>query len=861
MNETVRRIKSEVSLVKICDSYGIGLTKQGDDYVCLCPFHRESKPSLRIYVKTNTFHCFGCKENGDVIKFVMLREELSFKEAVGKLAIGLGIIVNPSGKGHTQGSQQCSSNILELSVDFYSQALLQLLQKHHPILEGFFRKRGILAQSIDRFKIGFAGRDNRLAAYLLKTRHFDSDEVLKTGLIRPGSDGAFYPFFRDRIIFPFLRNGKAVYITGRSLGGGEPKYLNLPAGEHFRKTIYNSDAMISSAPDIYITEGVIDCILGEQNGLRTISLAGLSADDDLDELLNNKEIYIVFDSEESGAGQNGAERLASKLMLRGTQSRIVMLPRGQGTKKVDLADYLQMMGREGFMSLAKQAMTLIDMRIESAVLEEGANRIGFIRKKVLPLICQPRIGDMERANYLEEIKEKLRLKTDSFGALKKETTKMLKAQERLAPEVVSVAQTHQPTGQDKEEALRYLRNPNLIQNLIRDITLIGLVGEDKNALALYLFSLTRKGVKPISAVIFGDSSGGKSHLVTSICSLIPEEDKLVLSSASAKSFEHASEEQLKHKFIVLQEIEGMEEVEPTIRIMQSEGRLARFVATKNETTGQIESVHKDVECPASIITTTTRDHVHPENSTRIFELYVNQTPEQTAQILDLQRERVTLGWIEREKEQKKIKALHSNAQRLIKNLKVVIPFSKHIRFPEDTIRSRRDFERFLSLIQAVALFRQYQKEGKRMEGGEEYIEADLEDYRVAYALGEALFANTFSLISDRARNVLRVCLEIGQDAFSRADLRKKAKEVGIHISENNKMLAEQLRSLEEVDAIEPVEGGKGKAYVYRLKIRRVEELEQDQVKAIPTADQIESEMRAGEVARKVEGDLGRTAVD
>ena len=85
-------------------------------------------------------------------------------------------------------------------------------------------------------------------------------------------------------------------------------------------------------------------------------------------------------------------------------------------------------------------------------------------------------------------------------------------------------------------------------------------------------------------MVFGDSSAGKSYLVNSICSLIPEEDQLVLSSASARSFEHASEEMLKHKFIVVQEIEGMEDVEPTIRVMQSEGKLSRFVTVKNEVT-------------------------------------------------------------------------------------------------------------------------------------------------------------------------------------------------------------------------------------------------------------------------------------
>jgi DNA primase len=446
------------------------------------------------------------------------------------------------------------------------------------------------------------------------------------------------------------------------------------------------------------------------------------------------------------------------------------------------------------------------------------------------------------------IRDELKLKTDMFNALKKEAAKSWKARQSDHPVEISTGKNYELTAQEREEAIQYLKDPNLVQNLVSDIRRIGVLGEDSNALALYLFSLTRKSEKPISAVVFGDSAAGKSYLVNSICSLIPKEDLLILSSASTRSFEHASEEMLKHKFIVVQEIEGMEEVEPIIRIMQSEGRLSRLVSVKNEVTDKYESMHKDVECPACIITTTTRDRVHPENSTRIFELYANQTPEQTGQIQDLLRQKVTLDWAAREKEQALVKATHANAQRLIRNLKVVIPFSKHISFPQDSLRSRRDFERFLSLIQAVALFRQFQKEVKLTAGDEEYVEADIEDYRIAHELGTKLFKATFSPISERARDVLRVCLQIAKDKFTREDIRQKASELRIHVPVNNETLAGQLRSLcEDTPALELLEGSQGKTYVYGKKISSLEELNGAQISLIPTADQIASKIsREGE---------------
>jgi DNA primase catalytic core len=841
LEETYKLVKSQLSLVGICKDYGIDLIKRESDYVCLCPFHAESEPSCTINPETNTFKCSGCSAYGDVIKFVQKRENLEFMPALAKLACMLGIDTLAPFIDEGDSTKRRPDRILDLAVEFYYRLLKDLMGRQDPVLGAFFRDRGIDMESVDRFRIGFAPFDNKLADFFLQSTGFHPGEVLSTGLINQYGSGDFYPFFANRIIFPFLKNGRAVYLTGRSIDRTEPRYINLPAGELFEKTIYNSDALRSAAKDIYITEGIIDCILAEQMGLSAIALAGMATNDDLAKQLIAKNVYIVFDNEESGVSQNGAEKLASDLLLKEKESRIVTLPRRPGFTKVDLADFLLSEGKDRFLSLAKQAPDLIDLRIQQAARENEGDRIGFIHSEIFPLICHPQIGEMKRVNYLLRIRDELKLETDMFIALKKEAAKSRKAWQSDHPVEILTERSHELTAQEREDAVRYLKDPNLVQNLVADIRKIGILGEDSNALALYLFSLTRKSDKPISAVVFGDSSAGKSYLVNSICSLIPKEDLLILSSASTRSFEHASEEMLKHKFIVVQEIEGMEEVEPIIRIMQSEGRLSRLVPVKNEVTDKYESMHKDVECPACIITTTTRDRVHPENSTRIFELSVNQSPEQTAQIHDLLRQKVTEEWAAIEKERALVRATHTNVQRLIKNLKAFIPFSRHISFPQDSLRSRRDLDRFLSLIQAVALFRQFQKEVKRTAEDEECIVADIEDYKVAFELGMQLFKATFSPISERTMNVLKVCVQIENEPFTRDDVKRKAKELGIPISENRNTLARQLSSLcEDVEALELVEGSQGKTCLYRKKISTLEELNGTQISLIATPDQIAS---------------------
>jgi DNA primase catalytic core len=840
MKELIERIKSEVSLVSICSEYGSTPIRAGENYRCICPFHPDGDPSFVIYTKTNKYQCFGrgCGLHGDVIDYVARMDGLSTKDAIKKLAARIGIDL--PAQGHTEGREASSGalRILDDATDFFHFLLKDRIKERELQIEGFLAKRGIAPSSLEKFRVGYATSSPALITHLTKNTHYSEVDLMMAGLAMRTEAGILYSFFRNRIIFPFLRDGKAFYMTGRSLDKTLPKYLNLPTSDQFKKDIFNPDALRSSSKEILLTEGIIDCVLAEQYGYPAISLAGMEGGDGLSKRLRDKKAYIVFDNEHNGAGQAGAVKLASTLSRDGVEARIVTLPRKEGVSKVDLADFLKAEGTDAFSEAVRSSQSLIDIKINEATKQANLGRIDFIREKIVPLLCPPSIGEMDLARYLDTMKTKLSLNTDMYLSLKKEVARARKSFPADKPIDLLSSGGYEMTLEEEAQVLAYLKDPGLMGNLAKDIRTIGVVGEDINAMALYLFSLTRKTEKPISAVVFGDSSSGKSHLVNSICSLLPEEDQMVLSSASAKSFEYGSEKQLKHKVIVVQESEGMADVEPTIRLMQSEGKLARYVTVKNEETGLSEATYRSVECPACIITTTTRDRVHPENSTRIFELYVNPSPEQTALIHELAREKVTVEWLAKKKEIANTQALHKAIQRFIPSVNVVIPFSEHIDFPKDSVRSRRDFPRFLDLIKSVALFRQFQKAPKKHDDGTDYIEADIEDYRVAFELGKKLFASTFSPISDRAKDVLRVCLAIEAEGFTRADVKKKAREMKIHVPENGRSLADQLRSLEEADAIKCIEGGKGKTYTYAKRIEKLEDLDQANISVIPTPEQI-----------------------
>ena len=220
------------------------------------------------------------------------------------------------------------------------------------------------------------------------------------------------------------------------------------------------------------------------------------------------------------------------------------------------------------------------------------------------------------------------------------------------------------TEQEKEEALAYLRHPKLIENISKDLTFAGeIIGEETNKMMLYLASISIKFEKPISLVIFGKSSSGKSHLANAVAKFIPDEDSIILSSSTLRAFDYA--ENLQHKFVLVQEYEGIENNLSTIRVLQSEGKLSRAVSVKSPDDATHKSIVVSNECSCSVVFTTTREDIHDENSTRIFELYADESIEQTENVVNNNILKSNMKYKNDEDQKKRIIELHKNVQRIL----------------------------------------------------------------------------------------------------------------------------------------------------------------------------------------------------
>lgn len=368
------------------------------------------------------------------------------------------------------------------------------------------------------------------------------------------------------------------------------------------------------------------------------------------------------------------------------------------------------------------------------------------------------------------------------------------------------------SNKDKESALRELKNPNILKNILNDIETLGYTGEEKNKIITYLISISRKLEDPLSAIIISESSAGKSALSDVIEKLTPPEDIVYLSTLTPKALYYMDKDDLKHKFVIIEEREGSYESDYPIRILQSKKRLIQAVPIKDPNTNKIRTYSIEVEGPISYLETTTKSRINYENSTRCFELYLDSSVSQTSRIHHIQKESKTLLGLERGLKQKDIINKHHNMQRLLQKVNIINPFAFYVNFPNKKLRTRRDHLRFLNLIEAITFLCQYQRP-KRTINNTEYIESTIKDYRVAYELYKDLIQETLSDLNMPQKELLNqiksMVKERKIERFSRKDIRD-------YTGYPHHKVRDLAKDLEELEYLIVETGGSGKRTIYRL---------------------------------------------
>jgi DNA primase len=367
------------------------------------------------------------------------------------------------------------------------------------------------------------------------------------------------------------------------------------------------------------------------------------------------------------------------------------------------------------------------------------------------------------------------------------------------------------TPEDEAEAMAALRSPTLWRDILRDINITGHVGEEANKGLVYLVGTSRLLEDPLSCSIISQSAAGKSVLAEAIERLMPPEEVRLYSRITQNGLFYIEGDGLVHKLMIIEERAGAEGADYSIRALQSKKKLIQAVPVKNPETGKITTQTMVVLGPIAYIETTTSPRLHEENATRCFEIYLDQTKEQTKLIHERQKQARTLEGLKKRDIVDKTILRHHNMQRLLKSIRVVIPFVHAVNFPADWLRTRRDHQRFLNLIEAVAFLHQHQREVKHTEEGMNYIEATIADYTIAFELAQAVMGESLTEMKPPQREVLEACRRLQEERgdYTRRDVREAT---GLP----HRRCWELLEDLVDLEYMVKPEGKQGQTCRYRL---------------------------------------------
>ncbi|MBR2082510.1 MAG: DNA primase [Elusimicrobiaceae bacterium] len=363
--DIVEQIKDRLDIVEFIRQYVPGLKRAGKTYKACCPFHQEKTPSFTCSSEKGLFYCFGCQEGGDVIAFLMKIENLSFREALERLADQAGIEYQPVQT--LTGEEQRRANVrkvLDFARGYYHKNLMSRAGEH---ARAYVKGRSLTRETCEHFELGLSPAQGVFTSAAKQSGYTEAD--LKDAGLCIQTEYGLREYFRNRLMFPIInQRGDTVGFGGRILGEGEPKYLNSPETILFTKShvLYGlnfAGPAIRKADRAVLLEGYMDVIGCHQAGVAyTVAPLGTSLTAEHAKLLKRytQNVIVLFDPDE--AGLKAALRGALILTEEGIFVKVASLPDG-----LDPDEYIAQYGKEKFESILDHAQELIAFHLQRQI--------------------------------------------------------------------------------------------------------------------------------------------------------------------------------------------------------------------------------------------------------------------------------------------------------------------------------------------------------------------------------------------------------------------------------------------------------------------------------------------------------------
>lgn len=405
------------------------------------------------------------------------------------------------------------------------------------------------------------------------------------------------------------------------------------------------------------------------------------------------------------------------------------------------------------------AHEFLTITVLGGVKLEGLDRMRVTLKVELNKSARPAVrhnldlyNDTQLEKFIRKIAERHEIGTSVVAGSLSDLTENLESYrlEKIKEQENEGLKSKQLTAAERKEAEIFLQSPNLLERTNELIGKSGVIGEVDNRLIMFLIFTSRKRTQPLHVVSLGASGTGKTHLQEKVGELIPEEDRIELTTLSENAFYYFERRALANKLILIEDLDGAEGALYPLRELQSKRKISKTISYKN-TKGDTTTKHLIVEGPVSVAGCTTKEHIYEDNANRSFLLYLDESPEQDSKIMEYQR-RASSGSVNTLEEEQSAELLR-NVQRLLVPVKVVNPYAELLQLPSEVFKPRRTNAHYLQFIEVVTFYHQYQREQKADEQtGEIFIETIIEDIEAANTLLREIILRKSDELTGACRN-------------------------------------------------------------------------------------------------------------
>jgi DNA primase len=482
----VDEVRAAADIVKIVGDY-VKLRKAGANYMGLCPFHQEKTPSFAVHPAKQIFHCFGCGVGGDVFKFVMMIDSLTFPEALRRVAEKVGVTISESfGEAAYDPNARIRAELYkmhEVAAKFFSGQLTGTAEGR--LARAYLEDRGLNDEAVGRFRLGYAPGDGQalirhlsgVPREILQGESGNVSELLeKSGLVGHDAERSrYYDRFRRRIIFPIANDsGKIVAFAGRALGDEQPKYLNSPETPIYTKgrVLYHLDRAAQAIRKLdyaILVEGYMDCIAVASIGVENVvASCGTSLTEGQIRLLARYSRRIVVNYDPDSAGVAATERSLALLLEEGFEAKVLALP-----GKLDPDSFIRKEGSGRYRELLSGASSYIDYLTDRAIaahnLTTPEGKVGAANA-VLPYLARVP-NPMLRVELAGRLAERLHLDQRLLRDELRRVAGSARSEVRIQPESAAL----KATVAEKELLRAFVEDQELADELLPQIVEQGML--------------------------------------------------------------------------------------------------------------------------------------------------------------------------------------------------------------------------------------------------------------------------------------------------------------------------------------------------------------------------------------------------